>query len=66
MKKTKYNIIVIGGDHYNTYGIVRSLGEEGINSDVLILGCMGKDSFVMRSKYVANGHGCEAHDEVIA
>jgi predicted ATP-grasp superfamily ATP-dependent carboligase len=59
-------IVVIGGDHYNTYGIVRSLGEEGINSDVLILGCKSKDSFVMRSKYMANGHGCETHDEAIA
>lgn len=62
----KYNINVIGGDHYNTYGIVRSLGEEGINSDVLILGCKGKDSFVLLSKYVVKGHGCETHEEAIA
>lgn len=62
----KYNIIVIGGDHYNTYGIVRSLGEEGIYSDVLILGCKRKASFVIRSKYVAKGYGCETYKEAIA
>ena len=62
----KYNIIVIGGDHYNTYGIVRSLGEEGINSEVLILGCKSKGSFVLCSKYVVKGHGCETHEEAIA
>ena len=59
-------VVVIGGDHYNTYGIVRSLGEEGINSDVLILGCKDMESFVLRSKYVANGLGCETHKCAIA
>ena len=64
-QKNKYKVIIVGGDHYNTYGIVRSLGEEGNNSDVLILGCKSKDSFVLRSKYVANGRGCETHVEAI-
>lgn len=58
-------VVVLGGDHYNTYGIVRSLGEEGIHSDVIILGCKKKDSFVLRSRYVDNGFGCSSHEEAI-
>lgn len=59
-------IIVVGSDHYNTLGIIRSLGEEGFNSDVLILGCKSNDSFVLRSKYVAKGYGCKTHEEAVA
>lgn len=58
-------VIVIGGDHYNTYGIIRSLGEKGIISDVLILGHRQKKSFVLKSKYVTNGLICQSHGEVI-
>ena len=65
-KENTKEVIIIGGDHYNTYGIVRSLGEEGIKSDVLILGCKSKDSFVLRSRYVEKGLGCLTHDDVIA
>lgn len=61
----KPTIIVLGGDHYNTYGIVRSLGEEGIHSDVIILGCTKEDSFVLKSRYVDSGFGCNSHDEAI-
>ncbi len=60
------DVFVLGNDHYNTYGIVRSLGEEGICSYVLTLGCKRKDSFVLRSKYVVSGQGCETPDEAIA
>ena len=59
-------VIVIGSDHYNTYGIVRSLGEEYIHSDVMILGCKEKNSFVLRSRYVDNGFGCSSHAEAIS
>lgn len=67
MQKTEkdYKVIVIGGDHYNTYGIIRSLGEEGIHSDVIILGCKKKDSFVLKSRYVACGFGCSGHEEAM-
>lgn len=65
LKDQNYRIIVIGGDHYNTYGIVRSLGESGLKSDVLILDSTSKDSFVLRSRYVNNGLGCSTHAETI-
>ena len=63
--KKEFKSIVIGGDHYNTYGIVRSLGEQGIKSDVLIFGCKQKSSFVLKSKYVEVGFACQRHEEAI-
>ena len=32
------NVTIVGGDHYNTYGIVRSLGAKGLKSNVVVLG----------------------------
>ena len=51
-------VYIIGGDHYNTLGVVRSLGEKGILSHVLIQGGSNK-SFVLKSKYVKEGLVCE-------
>ena len=51
------NITVVGGDHYNTYGIVRSLGEKGLYSNVVILGTTKQKSFVVRSKYIKHAVG---------
>ena len=44
-------VIVIGSDHHNTLGVVRGLGERGVNPDVMILS-NGGGSFVGKSKYV--------------
>ena len=44
-------VIVVGGDHHNTLGVVRSLGEKGIRPDVFIISKDGQ-SFVARSKYI--------------
>lgn len=43
-------VIVFGGNHHNTLGVVRSLGEKGIKSDILIE--QKGPSFVEKSKYV--------------
>lgn len=59
------DVVIIGNDHYNTYGIVRSLGENGINSDVILLNCSTKDSYVLRSRYIRNGYVCLSFDEVL-
>lgn len=53
----KINVTIIGSDHYNTYGVVRSLGEKGLKSNVIILGTDTKKSFVLKSKYVKQGSG---------
>lgn len=45
-------VIVVGEDHYNTLGVVRSLGEKGLNCRLLIAGQQHMRSFVSSSKYV--------------
>ena len=47
------DVIVIGGSHHNTLGVIRSLGRAGILPDVILTG--KADSFVLKSKYVNNG-----------
>ena len=59
-------IVVIGGDHYNTYGIVRSLGEAGLRLYVIILGRDKGKSFVLKSRYIANGFCCRTQENAIA
>lgn len=57
-------VFIIGGDHYNTLGVVRSLGEKGVFSHVLIQGGSNK-SFVLKSKYVKDGYVCEDDKELL-
>ena len=49
----KNKVIVFGSSHHNTLGLVRSLGEAGI-STYLVLVTKDKDSFVAKSKYLAD------------
>lgn len=65
-KENQFRVIIIGGDHYNTYGVIRSLGKEGISCDVILLDCKIQDSFVLSSKYVYKGYGCTTHEEAIS
>lgn len=65
MGEEKYNIIVIGDDHYNTYGIIRSLGEVGVQSCVIVLGRDKGKSFVLKSKYIAKVFCCKTHQDAI-
>lgn len=44
-------IIITGGSHHNTYGVIRSLGVKGIKSFVLLVS-EENDSFLLHSKYV--------------
>lgn len=46
--------IVIGGNHHNTLGVVRSLGRRGIKPYVIITSS-GSESFVLKSKYIEKG-----------
>lgn len=46
-------VVVIGGDHHNTLGVVRGLGERGVKSDLIYV-TASKFSFVNYSKYVQN------------
>lgn len=46
-----HKFIVFDGSHFNPLGIVRSLGEVGIKSDVIAL---SHDALMTKSKYVSN------------
>lgn len=51
-----YNVIIIGGgNHHNTLGVVRSLGERGIPFLLITIG-ESKDNYVASSKYVLEQH----------
>ncbi len=45
------NVIVVGGDHYNTLCVARSLGSVGYNPIIIFYGDFHR-SFVQKSKYV--------------
>lgn len=56
--------IVIGGDHHNTLGVIRGLGERGIKSD-LVLVVPAAMTFVDASKYVAQKLKIDSDDEIV-
>ena len=60
--------IVIGADHHNTLGIIRSLGEKGVIVHAILLDCT--TSFVSKSKYLrdvaySSSHASELADLLI-
>ena len=42
MERVEEKIVIIGGLHHNTLGVIRSLGEEGIKSNNMIIVLSGK------------------------
>ena len=57
-------VIVIGGDHHNTLGVIRSLGERGIKTD-LVLVVPSAMTFVDASKYIAQKWKIDTDDEIV-
>lgn len=51
MNKIENEIIAIGGNHHNLLGVVRTLGEKGIKSNIIVTN-ENKYAFVIKSKYV--------------
>lgn len=49
------NIIVVGGVHHNTLGVVRALGTRNIGVDLITIGGV-KDRYVSSSRYVIKHH----------
>ena len=49
----KNKVLIIGGDHHNTLGVVESFAEKGIKPYVLIYE-NNSHSFVLHSKHIAN------------
>lgn len=46
-------VIVIGGDHHNTLGVIRGLGERGVKSELILI-TSSKMTFVNYSRYVSS------------
>lgn len=55
--RNELHVVVIGGLHHNTLGVIRSLGEAGVpknNINVIIVeNTINKNNFVAKSKYVS-------------
>ena len=51
-KSKTENVIVIGGSHHNTLGVVRSLGQRGYNVELITIGPK-REHYVSSSKYVS-------------
>ena len=58
------NIYVIGGNHHNTLGVIRSLGYRGIYSN-LILVCENKRPYISFSKYIKEIYKVKTDKEAI-
>ena len=49
----KHKHVIFGSDHYQTLGVVRSLGERGISADVILHPCYSKNPYLCsNSRYV--------------
>lgn len=59
-------IIVFGGNHHNTLGVIRSLGRKGIFSEVLLHDKLPiKECNVLRSKYIKSWNKIDTVEEGI-
>lgn len=60
----KNNCIVIGGDHHNTLGVIRSLGREGISPNAIIISA-SRYSYVAKSKYLSSFQLLQNEEDLI-
>lgn len=59
-------IVVLGGNHVNTLGLVRSLGQAGLRCDVLLEDCDLLFCYLRFSKYIDACHKLCANEELVA
>lgn len=57
-------VIVLGSDHYNTIGVVQSLGREGLYV-IVVINNKGNDTLIARSRYVRELYQAENYNEGI-
>ena len=64
-------VVIIGGIHHNTLGVIRSIGSEGISSEDIALFIVdehgGKKDFVSKSKYLKKStiRYLKTYDEIL-
>ena len=59
-----HKVIVFGGNHHNTLGVVRSLGEKHIFPYVFLVSTL-KSSLVLKSRYLKEGKIFKGHEEAL-
>ena len=59
------NVIVIGGGHHNTLGVVRALGQSSLGIELITIGA-AKERYVSSSKYVDKHHALVDMKELAA
>lgn len=57
-------VIVIGGNHHNTLGVVRSLGYKGMNTHLVVV-TNSKKPYICYSKYIRQYKVIETPDEIV-
>ena len=58
------DVIVIGGGHHNTLGVVRALGQRAIDVELITIGAK-KEYYVSSSRYVKNHHAFVDNNDMI-
>lgn len=61
----EYKIIIMGADHHNALGLIRSLGRMGLCCDVIPVGPV-MDGFILKSKFVNEGHRCNTSADAVS
>lgn len=56
--------VIVGGNHQNTLGVIKALGQKGVFSKVIVWADI-KESYVLSSKYVEQGWVCKTEDEIL-
>ena len=62
--KSQNNIIVIGGNHQNTLGVIEALGQKGISPIVIIMSS-ATTSYVLCSKYIKQGYILSQESDIV-
>lgn len=64
MKMEQNKVIVIGGNHHNTLGVIRSLGYKGLKSFVIVV-TDHKKPYLCYSKYVSQYQVLSSADKIV-
>lgn len=59
-----YNVLVFGGNHHNTLGVLRSLGRRGIRPDLLLVD-PDRQGYVAKSRYINELYVCETYPNAL-
>lgn len=64
MKNMKNNVVILGPNHHNTLGVVRSLGRKGINPFVIFFS-KDKSFPICKSRYIEKFYITDSVDEIL-